>query len=86
MNELPPPTIKDTALFRAPVWAYNKTVGRLLNKAPVEEEEFDDEVEAGDAPSTDEADDFEILEKVKTTAQNGSSKAAKKSKKSVRGR
>jgi len=43
-------------------------------------------VEGDDAPSSEEAEDFEILEKVKTTAQNGNGKAVKRSKKNVRGR
>ncbi|KAA8576227.1 hypothetical protein EYC84_006378 [Monilinia fructicola] len=38
LDEFPAPTVRDTALFRLPVFAFNKTIGRVFNKAPVEEE------------------------------------------------
>jgi hypothetical protein len=57
-----------------------------LNKASAEEE--DDEEEDGvDTPSSSSgADDFEVLEKVRTTAPNGTGKAVRRNKKSARGR
>jgi len=68
----------DTALVKVPIWAYNISVGRFLNKTPVEEEDEAEEEEA--ASSTSGTDDFEVLEKVKTTAQNGNGKSIKRKK------
>ncbi|KAF4627670.1 hypothetical protein G7Y89_g10485 [Cudoniella acicularis] len=83
-NELAQPTIKDTALYRVPIWAYNLVLGRHIHKAPVEE---DSDISEEDVPSSGSsgADDFEVLEKVKTTAQNGTGRVIKR-KKSARGR
>ena len=85
-SELAQPTFKDTALYRVPIWAFNRTAGRFLNKASTEEDE--DEADAGvDTPSSSSgADDFEVLEKVKATAPNGMGKAVRRNKKSTRGR
>jgi hypothetical protein len=56
-----------------------------LNKAPVEEE--DEEEEGVHTPSSSSgADDFEVLGKVKTTAPNGTGKAVRRNKKGARGR
>jgi len=88
-NEFPQPTIKDTALYRLPVWAYNRLVGRILNKQQPDYEDEKDQVDADEvlpSSSSSGAEDFEVLEKVKTTAQNGNGKAARKSKKGGRGR
>jgi len=84
-NELAQPTLRDTALYRVPIWAFNRTAGRYLNKAPIEEGE-DDEDEAIDTPAStgSGADEFEVLEKVKTTAANGSGKAVRRNKKTSR--
>ncbi|KAI8219329.1 putative J domain-containing protein, partial [Colletotrichum sp. SAR 10_86] len=79
-NELPQPTIHDTALVRLPIWAYNRTVGRALNKeteeVALETEEFDsDDGNAQHTPSSDStADDFELLEK--STDSLGKAKAS----------
>jgi hypothetical protein len=83
LNEFPQPTIKDTALFRVPIWAYNRVASRFLNRPEVEEEV--QEEEEGSSNSSG-ADDFEVLGKVKTTAQNGNGKAVRRNKKSARGR
>ncbi|EOO04329.1 hypothetical protein UCRPA7_109 [Phaeoacremonium minimum UCRPA7] len=72
-NELPKPSIKDTALYRMPIWLYGLTVGRVLyKKEQGEDSEEDDlvddykEVNAADTddsepgrrtPSTGSADD-----------------------------
>ena len=83
-NELPKPTIKDTALYRVPIWAFNRTAGRLLNKS-LAKEDSDEEIEEEEvASSSSGADDFEVLEKVKTTAQNGNGKAVRRNKKNGR--
>jgi hypothetical protein len=52
----------------------------VLNKAPAEEEQ--EEVNEG-VPSSNSsgAEDFEVLEKVKSTAPNGNGKANKRNKK-----
>jgi hypothetical protein len=86
-NELLAPTIRDTALYRMPIWAYNRALG-LVNKSPKVEEDTssDDEVHdvepeasssavAGKDSST-EAEDYELLEKSQTVG-NGK-KAAKR--------
>ncbi|KAF2098938.1 hypothetical protein NA57DRAFT_39036 [Rhizodiscina lignyota] len=56
-DEIPRPTIYDTAVFRVPIWAYNKTVGRITGKPTIEEileenaDEQDGEGEVDDAVS-----------------------------------
>ncbi|KAI9744053.1 MAG: hypothetical protein M1818_002205 [Claussenomyces sp. TS43310] len=93
-DEVPPPTIKSTALYRIPVWLYMTTVGRrFLNKEPAADEDADDEdpaeAEADQeihesakvAAADDDADDFELLEKVKTSSQNGTGKTARNRRK-----
>lgn len=77
--------MRDTALYRVPIWAYHRTIGRVLNKAPVDEE-IEEEEEPLISSSSSGAEDFEVLEKVKTTAQNGNGKAVRRNKKSSRGR
>ncbi|KAI0399011.1 hypothetical protein F4802DRAFT_611201 [Xylaria palmicola] len=74
-NELPPPTMKDTALYKLPGWAYALTVGRVLEqRAPstpgseaddnlAEDDDGDSEEAALRTPSTDSADGFELLDK-----------------------
>ncbi|KAI1122522.1 hypothetical protein F5Y10DRAFT_72607 [Nemania abortiva] len=98
-NELPPPTVKDTALYKLPGWLYAFTAGKVLGTSPARPE-TDDVQEAEDdsadsdvaqrTPSTDSADDFELLEKSvedlpqpKTTGSQaqGSSKAKKRNNK-----
>ncbi|TDZ13172.1 putative J domain-containing protein [Colletotrichum spinosum] len=80
-NELPQPTIRDTALVRLPIWAYNRSVGRFLNKnaeeleSETEELDSDDGEPAQHTPSSDSAaDDFELLEK--STDSLGKAKAS----------
>ncbi|KAB8302933.1 hypothetical protein EYC80_006249 [Monilinia laxa] len=81
LEEFPAPTVRDTALFRLPVFAFNKTIGRVFNKAPAEEEYEELEEVASNSSG---ADDFEVLEKVKTTATNGNGKATRRNKKNGR--
>ncbi|KAL0938662.1 J domain-containing protein C2E1P5.03 [Colletotrichum truncatum] len=80
-NELPQPTIQDTALVRLPIWAYNRTIGRVLNKNTeevdfeTEELDSDDGAPAQHTPSSDSAaEDFELLEK--STDSLGKAKAS----------
>ncbi|KAH8815388.1 hypothetical protein F5884DRAFT_176423 [Xylogone sp. PMI_703] len=88
-NELAQPTIKDTALYRLPIWVYNRIVGRTrgtssgnfdstghtLDGHRQDESSDEDDNNGGAAVATPSsssgAEDFEVLEKVKTTAQNG---------------
>lgn len=89
-NELPQPTIRDTAVVRFPVWFFNLTAGRFL---PKKEEDLYIEVSEADedsdvpqrTPSTDSAgEDFEILEstdslsKAKTSGAQQGAKANKR--------
>ncbi|KAH8760802.1 hypothetical protein BGZ57DRAFT_586183 [Hyaloscypha finlandica] len=77
-NELLKPTLKDTALYRIPIWAFNRLSGRFVKKS-AEEEESD--ISEEDVPSSSSgAEDFEVLEKIKTTAQNGTGKAVRRRK------
>ncbi|KAI0393825.1 hypothetical protein F5Y17DRAFT_430401 [Xylariaceae sp. FL0594] len=76
-NEVPQPTIKDTALFKLPGFVYSLTVGRVLGSSAApstldseQQEDAEDFVDDDDSsepaqrtPSTDSADDFELLEK-----------------------
>lgn len=77
------PTFKDTALYRFPVWAFDKAAGRFLAKPSTENEDAEEEEVAS---SSDDVAEYEVLEKAKTSAQNGNGKAVKRSKKSARGR
>ncbi len=83
--------MKDTALYRFPLYLYHQSVGRFLNKGDEEQESLDEEdgfeetntaAEAVDAG----ADDFELLDKEKSSAQNGNGKAVKRNKKGKGGR
>jgi hypothetical protein len=84
--------LKDTALYRVPIWAYNLTVGRLLHKS--KDAKYDDTSSDDDEPAAEadlggeDAEDFEVLDKVKTTSPNGAGngKTVKRNKKSARGR
>ncbi|KAI1418868.1 hypothetical protein F5Y12DRAFT_386305 [Xylaria sp. FL1777] len=100
-TELPQPTFKDTALFKLPGWFYTLTIGKALGHSAASS--VDDEVDSIDdvvdedadsdvaqrTPSTDSADDFELLEKSieelpkpKTTgSQAQAGKAKKRNKK-----
>ena len=70
--------MKDTALYRIPIWAFNRLSGRFVKKS-AEEEESD--ISEEDVPSSSSgAEDFEVLEKIKTTAQNGTGKAVRRRK------
>ncbi|KAF3056017.1 putative J domain-containing protein C2E1P5.03 [Daldinia childiae] len=47
LNELPPPTVKDTALVKLPIWAYSATVGRVFgSRKPTDD--LDDQVDEDD--------------------------------------
>lgn len=49
-NEIPKPTIRDTALVRMPIWFYGRTAGRFLNK---NQDGDDDEYEEIEEEATD---------------------------------
>ncbi|KAI1390326.1 uncharacterized protein F4822DRAFT_232670 [Hypoxylon trugodes] len=44
LNELPKPTIKDTALVKLPLWAYSRTIGRILG-TPKAADNLDEQVD-----------------------------------------
>ncbi|KAI5861692.1 hypothetical protein GGS23DRAFT_605987 [Durotheca rogersii] len=48
-NELPKPTIRDTALFKLPGWAYGATVGRVLGPSKFADKSDDSDSEEGQA-------------------------------------
>jgi hypothetical protein len=78
-NEIPCPTWKDTAIIQAPVWMFNAVTGRIFGRNDqlpdlIEIAEDDTVADAGivddeesdvgkKTPSTDSAEDFELLEK-----------------------
>ncbi|KAG9248322.1 hypothetical protein BJ878DRAFT_532002 [Calycina marina] len=76
---VPRPGLTDTALVRLPRWAVRTAYNRIFNRgAEADIEEF---LEEEDRPSSSSgADDFEVLEKVKTTAPNGNDKVVKRKK------
>jgi len=75
LNELPAPTIKDTAIVRLPRWIFSITVGRFLPKGAdgyaeaegdeveIIDDEEDSEPGKATPSSTGSAEDFELLEK-----------------------
>lgn len=101
-NELQKPTIKDTAVVRLPLMVYQLTVGRFLSKGEVEGDDLDEDnqgeiVEDDDSepgkrtPSTDSAEEFELLEKSvddlgKAKSTGASQKPGKASKRKTKKR
>ncbi|PNS17724.1 hypothetical protein CAC42_3119 [Sphaceloma murrayae] len=53
-NEIAPPTVYDTVLFKLPKWAYYKTIGKFVNKAEAEAE-LEELVETDDTPAETKA-------------------------------
>ncbi|KAJ4140844.1 hypothetical protein NW768_000047 [Fusarium equiseti] len=67
-NELAKPTIKDTAVFRAPIFLFNITAGRFLSKKSSDDEfevyADEDDSDPQPTPSTDSAgEEFELVDK-----------------------
>ncbi|KAI1082925.1 hypothetical protein F5B20DRAFT_530883 [Whalleya microplaca] len=76
-NEFPQPTLRDTALYKLPFWAYALTLGKVFGKPKAAdnldeqvEEEVEELIDDDDdsdppqrTPSTGSAEDFELLEK-----------------------
>ena len=95
-NEIPQPTIKDTAIFRAPLFFYDQTLGRVVPRKAAAAEELDVVVDEDDSdepqrtPSTDCAgEDFELLDKsvdslLGKAKSTGTQKAGKPSKRKGR--
>lgn len=46
-NEIPKPTIRDTALVRMPIWFYGRTAGRFLSKNQDGDEDYEEVEEEG---------------------------------------
>lgn len=75
--------------MRLPLWAFNSVISRFSPKSSQSDDDQDSVDEEMDTPGTSSsgAEDFEVLEKVKTTAQNGSKdKAVKRKKSGTKGR
>ncbi|KAJ0121199.1 hypothetical protein J7T55_008362 [Diaporthe amygdali] len=62
-NEIPKPTISDTALVRMPIWFYGRTAGRFLSKNQDGDDDFE-EVE-------EEASDFKEVASAETDSSSG---------------
>ncbi|EKV08548.1 Heat shock protein DnaJ, N-terminal [Penicillium digitatum] len=69
INQIERPSIRETMVFKLPIWCFNKTVGRVL-RTPAEEEGDSDEAE-------------ELVEDAETTATSNS-RARKRNKRSQR--
>lgn len=77
-NEVPVPTIRDTALVRLPVWAFRRILGKKdANEDFVEEQDVVEELldDDSDIPqrtpsSTDSNDDFELLDATSQSVQD----------------
>jgi hypothetical protein len=95
--------VRDTAIVRLPIWMFQSTIGRVFSKREVEEVEYeelvdeivdDESSEPGKrTPSTDSAEEFEMLEKStddldtdKAKVSGSSQKAAKAAKRKVKKR
>ncbi|KAF1815813.1 hypothetical protein P152DRAFT_505592 [Eremomyces bilateralis CBS 781.70] len=72
VDEIEKPTIFKTIVFRLPIWAYNASIGRLINPAGYQDQ---------DEPliKSDEADENELLSKA--TAPNQNAEATKRKSK-----
>jgi curved DNA-binding protein CbpA len=70
LDQIPRPTIRETMIFQLPIWAFNRTVGRVLGTSPVEVEVDSDEAE-------------ELVEEAETTATSNS-RSRKRGKRSQR--
>lgn len=71
-NELPQPTIKDTALYRMPIWFYGLTVGRVLSKKEEGSGSEDDDDVADDDYKEVNAADTDDSEPGRRTPSTGS--------------
>jgi hypothetical protein len=69
-----------------PIWAYNRSLGRIFNKAPADEEQEQQVYEVAPSSGSSGTEDFEVLGKVKSTAQNGTGRASRRNKKATSGR
>ena len=58
VDEIPRPSIYDTLLFRLPVWAYNRSIGRLTGSPTTQDPD--------NQPSTETSSEDEETEKEKT--------------------
>lgn len=89
-NEIPKPTVKDTAIVRAPLFVFDATIGRLMPRRTSEEQldivvDEDDSDEPQRTPSDSADEDFEMLDKsvdslgkAKSTGTQKSGKANKR--------
>ncbi|GAB7359502.1 hypothetical protein MBLNU230_g6147t1 [Neophaeotheca triangularis] len=72
-NEIPPPTIADTVLFRAPIFVWNRTVGQVLGKKTHEAEMEELLGEETEEQNEDEA----TLQSAMATNANGEARKRK---------
>lgn len=85
VDEIPRPTIRDTALYRFPVWMYSKALGRF-QKGPVDASSEDEHVATTSSVAVDEEQDssssYEMLETsgVEQVANGRTKKRNKKAK------
>lgn len=100
-NEFPMPTFKDTAVWRLPIWAFKRVLGKKGDAGESSDEELEESTEQltqdeddsdvlQRTPSTDSAEDFEMLNtsqsvddlaKTATGSQQTGGKAKKRNKK-----
>ncbi|KAL1965621.1 hypothetical protein VTN77DRAFT_5298 [Rasamsonia byssochlamydoides] len=77
IDEIPRPTVRDTVVFRLPVWCYRKTIGKLLGGS-----KSGDDVAAEVA--TDGHEDAETTEETNTTATSAAGAVRKRGKRNQR--
>jgi hypothetical protein len=65
LDQIPRPTFRETMVFQLPIWAFNRTLGRVLGNSPVEVEVDSDEAE-------------EPVEEAETTATSSSNPRSRK--------
>ncbi|KAJ5860577.1 uncharacterized protein N7529_007887 [Penicillium soppii] len=65
LDQIPRPTFRETMVFQLPIWAFNRTLGRVLGNSPVEVEVDSDEAE-------------EPVEAAETTATSSSNPRSRK--------
>ncbi|KAJ9626336.1 hypothetical protein H2203_003968 [Taxawa tesnikishii (nom. ined.)] len=66
VDEIPKPTVYDTVLFRLPLWAWNRTVGKAMNKRTLDAEVAEN---VGEEEREEDAD--AALQAATATNQNG---------------
>lgn len=52
---MPPPTVRDTFLYRLPIWAYRRSVGKFLGQGPSPLDDLPTNAHPGEETSAEDA-------------------------------